>query len=210
MDGLYKAHSTDDYFDDFGLIVSDTQIHFMENGVTRVSRKLKLSPVLKMGALWMDKDIRLICGVADTLEKKRIGLQHTPSLEDNEGLYFPYPGKANVTFHQGSVPYSLDIMFIADDSVIQMETHTVVGSSNKWQCNGCDGVIEVNSGFCESKNVEVGDRIAFFATSEQDIVEYTKEAYEDSLLTEDDRRRQAENNYYKQQELSAFGDYYYE
>ena len=193
MNEIYKAHSTDDYFDDFGLVISDKKIHFMENGIARISKKLKLSPVVGMNILWMDKDIRAYCKMADTYEKKRVGLQSTKCLNEKEGLYFPYPGKSNVVFHQGSVSYPLDLIFLADDSIIKIEANTKVGSEDKWSCLECDGVIEVNGGFCKAYDAEVGDRIALFATSERDLVEYEQEKYADSLLDEEDRLHNTSN-----------------
>jgi len=159
---LYRSHSNTEYYEDFGLL-KNGEIHFYDNGVTKVSKNLKLSPVVRVDAYWVRKPIKSKCIVADTIDKKRMGLQNVPSLEQNQGMYFPYIRYSNVTFHQGSVPYSLDIIFIADEEIVDIKKNTKIGSRDKWSCNYIDGVIELNAGFCDFNNVQIGDDIMFIA-----------------------------------------------
>jgi uncharacterized membrane protein (UPF0127 family) len=120
----------------------------------------------------VEKDVKVSCDLADTDEKKRVGLQSYPTLPRSKGLYFPYPGCSDVTFHQGSVAYPLDLIFLRDSNIIQLELGTRVGGSDLWSCSDCDGVIEVNSGFCKKHNVQVGDQLILMAFSQADIDEY--------------------------------------
>jgi len=162
------------FVDDFGLLVEGPEpfIHMFENGVVRVNSSMRPVPVVKVKARWVDKDARLSCEVADTHEKKIRGLQMHTALGQNRGLFFPYAGPTDVTFHQGTVPFPLDIMFIREGSVIQIECNTKVGGSDRWSCKGCDSVIEVTAGFCKDKTIRVGDQLIFFAYSDQDIQAY--------------------------------------
>lgn len=162
------------YVDDFGLLVKGTSpyIHMYENGTVPLSDSMKPQQVVKVKARWVDKDAKLSCEVADTDEKKIRGLQMHTALESNRGLFFPYAGPTDVTFHQGTVPFPLDILFIREGSVIKIERNTKVGSSDHWSCKGCDSVIEVSAGFCSDKNIDVDDQLIFFAYSDQDIKAY--------------------------------------
>lgn len=180
---LFKSHSLD-FAEDFGLMAADrSNVHLYENGPQRCSKKLQLSPVVRVNALWLEKDLRVRCTVADTMEKKRIGLQwHRTPLIDGEGMYFPYEPFSEVTFHQGTVNYPLDLLFLCEDQIIQTEENTKVGGSDRWTCAECDGVVEVIGGWCSENGVEVGDRVFISAVSEQDLVDLEREKANDLLL----------------------------
>ncbi len=162
------------YADDFGLLVDGPEpyIHMMEMGPVRVSSSMKPVPVIKIKARWVERDVKVSCEVADTDAKKIKGLQMHTALKHDHGLYFPYAGQHDVTFHQGTVPFPLDIMFLREGKILQIESNTKVGGSDRWSCNGCDGVIEVSGGFCAHENVDVGDQMILFGYSEQDIKAY--------------------------------------
>jgi len=178
---LVKSHSNE-FLDEIGLISRDQHhIHFMDGNVIKNSIQLKLSPVVRVSARWMYKDVKLRCKIADTISKKRMGLQGCPSLAWDEGMYFPYSDYTDVTFHQGMVPYSLDIIFMRDFNIIGMEKKTKVGSSNKWECDSCDGVIEVNGGFCDIGEIQENDRVLINAVSERDVLELEEEYQNDRI-----------------------------
>ena len=169
---LVKSQSRT-YSEDYGLLVKGERphVHMFENGIVRLDAH-KFQPVVQVNARWMDKHVKVACSVADTEVKKRQGLQGCSILGQKEGMYFPYPGYSDVTFHQGEVPFSLDLIFIRDGIIIQRERDTKVGSNERWSCEGCDGVIEVNGGFCEEYEVDDGDRLVLFAFSQPDIAAY--------------------------------------
>jgi uncharacterized membrane protein (UPF0127 family) len=103
------------------------------------------------------------------------GLQPFKKLEEDEGMYFPYLPNSNVMFHQGTVRFPLDLIFLKDDCVLRIESNTKVGSNDQWYCNECCGVIEVSGGFCTDNDIEIGDRIAMCAVSEQDLKDTEEE-----------------------------------
>jgi len=170
---LVKSHSIA-LFDDFGL-KNGKSVHFYEEGIIKISNSLKLSPVVRINALWVHKRVAVKCEVADTPTKKRVGLQNKVSLDSHCGLFFPYPGRSEVNFHQGSVPFPLDILFLENNMVVQMEENTKIGSKERWNCKSCDVVIEVIGGFCKAHDVCKGDKISYFAISKQDEIELKKE-----------------------------------
>jgi uncharacterized membrane protein (UPF0127 family) len=178
---LVKSHYNE-YLDDVGLLSQDRQyVYFLDGTKIKASQRLKLSPVVRVNARWMDKDIRLQCRTADTVSKKRLGLQGSAQLGWREAMYFPYANYTDVTFHQGSVPYSLDLLFLRDARIVAIQKETEVGSSAKWCCQQCDGVLEVNGGFCDASAAAVGDKILINAVSEVDLVELEEERSADEL-----------------------------
>jgi uncharacterized membrane protein (UPF0127 family) len=176
---LVKAHS-EKYLEDFGLVegslcyLYDRFIYGDERGDNPGKgipvAKISSSPVVRVNAVWVNLPLKVRCAIADTTEKKIIGLQETKSLQDGEGMFFPYhPQGAKVAFHQGTVSFPLDVIFLKDSEIVQIEADTRVGSSENWTCRDCSGVIEVRAGYCFENDVNVGDRIAMFAVSERDL-----------------------------------------
>lgn len=171
--------------EDFGLVTPcGKYLQTFEAGTLELTATVRqsLSPVVRVNALWMEKDVYVKCDVASTLAEKKVGLQAYPHLEADEGLYFPYPGGASVTFHQGTVAYPLDLLFTHNGMVVKMEQNTKVGSKDRWSCSCCDGVIEVVGGFCKNNGVRAGDRLALFANSEQDVSDYSREQTFENII----------------------------
>jgi uncharacterized membrane protein (UPF0127 family) len=193
---LYKTHS-EKYLEDFGLLVDREHINLFENGLVRVSKKLQLSPVLRVNALWVLKDLRLCCEIAATDEAKKVGLQGHKRLEDDSALFFPYAGYTDVTFHQGNVSFPLDVIFMRDDEIVHIEADTRVGSKDRWSCKACTAVIETNAGFCFEKDVNVGDRVALSAVSQYDVEAVAEENRKEAFLEEDRFVAYNDNDYYE-------------
>jgi len=172
---LIKAHNSIVYLEDFGL-TDGHDVFLYENGTVEFE-KICSSPVVRVNALWVDKPVKIKCRLADTEVKKRRGLQNVKKLGKNEGMFFPYFPEGDVTFHQGSVEYPLDIIFLNKDSkIIKIKERTKVGSEDKFYCKKCACVIEVLGGFCWKNKIKKGDSVALGAISELDVEEFEKEA----------------------------------
>jgi len=181
---LVKLHARQ-FEEDYGLLINwdgPPHVHMFEAGVVRLTDDLKPVPVTHVTAMWLDKSIKVHCDVADTLEKKRVGLQNYDCLPEDCGLYFPYPGYHDVVFHQGSVKFPLDLLFLKDSVVSKVQRNTQVNSKERWGCRNCDGVIEVNGGFCDLNEVSPGDKIAIFAFSEIDDRNLEHERRSDNIV----------------------------
>jgi uncharacterized membrane protein (UPF0127 family) len=191
---LVKAHVRD-YSDEYGWlhedvgIASDDGITFLSRGFVEMTPRMsnKLSPVKHVHWMWMDRNIQVKCKVAATRQEKITGLQSYIGLRRDEGLYFPYPGGADVSMHQGSVKFPLDIIFLQENEVVHCVENTRVGSKDIWSCKDCDGVIEVNAGFVEANGIDFGDELTFFAISEKDLTDFQQDQRE----IEAERRRDA-------------------
>jgi len=180
---LVKVHNSRSYLEDFGLIEGNA-VHFLENGPVQLS-KVTVSQVVRVNALWVNKDIKVRCHIADTQEKKVKGLKGFRKLESSEGMYFPYKNCRAVSMHQGGVKFPLDILFLRDGNIVQIEENTRVGSTEFWTCQYCTGVIEVPGGFCKQNHVDIYDRVALCAVSEQDIEDLGKQLPFDESEEED-------------------------
>jgi len=66
---------------------------------------------------------------------------------------------------------------------MDVEERTRVGSSDRWSCSHCDGVLELNGGWCEENEVCLGDKIALFALTQRDLDEMEAERKADSFLS---------------------------
>lgn len=166
---LFKSHN-DTYLEDYGLL-RDNKVFLLEANKRVSYRPNNFSKVIRLKAIWMDRDVRISCDIADTNEKKKAGLQGYKKLGRNNGLYFPYEPYTDVSFHQGSVAFPLDIIFFEDEYVVDIVENTKVGSSESWSCECCSSVIEVNGGFVKANSIEIGDRVLFCAVSERDLEE---------------------------------------
>lgn len=178
---LVKAHATD-FVQEFGFLLDGNRVRFMDGTVVRASRQLCLSPVRRVIARWMEREARVCCTVADTPSQRITGLQGHAGLAVDEGMYFPYQDYMNVTFHQGSVPFGLDIVFLRDSHVVRVQADTQVGSSDKWCCADCDGVIEVNARYCAQHGIQEDDRILLSAVSDTDLAEMEQQRVADATL----------------------------
>jgi len=179
---LLKSHSLN-YSEDFGLLAPDGQtVTLYEAGSVPNIKKNHFSHVARVNALWVERDVKIRCALADTPEKKKIGLQRHKALDEDCGLYFPYEPFTDVTFHQGSVPFSLDLIFLCDGQIIQLEENTRVGHDDRWSCEECDGVIEVSGGWCLNNDVAIGERVLLSAVSKRDLKELEEEKEADISL----------------------------
>jgi len=94
--------------------------------------------------------------VAENDLEARIGLSNVESMEDNEGMLFPFEEEAQYEFTMAETPIDLDIIFINDDGVVTKvvgckayEKEPVIGIAKD--------VLELNI----NSGVEDGDYVEF-------------------------------------------------
>lgn len=110
--------------------------------------------------------------VADTLHKKYVGLSHTESLADSEGMLFVHRSARNRTYAMRGMPMGIDIVFIDSDhritAIHSADAPTSVWERHVWydRYRGYGKwVLEVPAGWTAAHNVSVGDRVYWEETT---------------------------------------------
>jgi uncharacterized membrane protein (UPF0127 family) len=103
--------------------------------------------------------------VAETVMQKAAGLEVKESINESEGMFFPFDPPENVTFHMGKVKFPIDIMFLVNDGN-KMKVGKVVhniepGSDERWSFQKASAVLEVAGGMCATADIEVDSVCSF-------------------------------------------------
>jgi len=99
--------------------------------------------------------------VADTADTKVAGLEIVESLQENEGMLFPF-NNTHVTFHMGKVQYPIDILFVKKTSnkyVVSKIIHNAQpGCQEMWSNSNVDAVLEISGGQCRKYGISIGSK----------------------------------------------------
>jgi uncharacterized protein len=105
--------------------------------------------------------IRVSVEIADTDEKRALGLMYRQELPESHGMLFFFPRQELQSFWMKNTPLSLDIIFIdATRTIVSIAANTTP-FSEKLLPSGkpAQFVLEVNGGFCQRHGVAVGNRV---------------------------------------------------
>jgi len=101
--------------------------------------------------------------IADTDKLRYNGLSNRDELCKNCGMLFTWEDKLERTFVMRDMNFSLDIIFINDDKIINISKNAVPeGSDYKIKYSSelpVNYVLEVNAGFCDKNNIKEEDNI---------------------------------------------------
>lgn len=104
--------------------------------------------------------------IANTPELKYQGLSGRKSLCANCGMLFIFKNKTRPTFVMRQMYFPLDIIWIEDDSIKQIDKNLSPEGEqpiNFYQSQeDVNYVLEVNAGYSDKNNIKVGDKIEFF------------------------------------------------
>jgi len=109
------------------------------------------------------KGIHVTVELADTPEKRRLGLMYRKDLKEGQGMLFLFLKEEPLTFWMKNTPLSLDIIFINHARQIVSIVEEATPYSEKPLPSGkpAQFVLEVLAGFCQRQGVEVGDQMEF-------------------------------------------------
>lgn len=104
-------------------------------------------------------DIRI--EVADTDEKKQVGLMFRTSLDDGYGMLFPYPKPQEISMWMRNTYVSLDMVFIRADGIVhRVERNTEPMSEKIIASNGpAAAVLELKAGAAAHYQIVPGSKI---------------------------------------------------
>lgn len=104
---------------------------------------------------------------AETLTQKYVGLGHTDSLSDDDGMLFTFNSSQQRTISMRGMSFPLDIIYIGEDGRITKITSAdnpegVVEAFTYESVSGNGvAVLEVRRGWAEKHNVTEGDRVTW-------------------------------------------------
>jgi len=127
------------------------------------------------------EDGRIVCErvvVADRAYRRMRGLLGRKYLRQGEGMVL----RPGWSIHTAFMRFPIDVVFLDADQVV-IKTEHDVGSWKTVSCRGAREVVELASGECRRRGLEVGDRVAWASRSAVDArVEGAAGAREDDDL----------------------------
>ena len=108
----------------------------------------------------------VLAAIADTGEKKRLGLSAAESMPADGGMLFPYDDVSEHTYIMPNMSFGLDIIFADADGVITAihnapEPGPDENGANQRYTGRGQYVFEVNYEWSADNNVTVGDQLIF-------------------------------------------------
>jgi uncharacterized membrane protein (UPF0127 family) len=102
--------------------------------------------------------------VADTFQKRYVGLSNTESLDNDEGMLFVHDSAGNHSYVMRDMAFPIDIVFIAPDGTITTIHHAPVepnasGSELTRYRGYGQYVLEVPYGYTNETGIETGDTV---------------------------------------------------
>lgn len=101
--------------------------------------------------------------VAGTPLQQYLGLSNRESLCSNCGMLFVFPNKTEQIFVMRNMKFSLDIVFIDDDKIINIERNLIPeGESPKREYSSLapvNRVLELPGGYATQNNIKAGDSL---------------------------------------------------
>jgi len=109
------------------------------------------------------KDKKIILEIADTEPKRAQGLMYRDELEKNNGMIFIFERPQRVNFWMKNVKIPLDIIFIRNDRAVNIYRNVSPCRSDYCEIYPSETItdyaIELNSGFCDTNNIKIGEKI---------------------------------------------------
>lgn len=139
------------------------------NSPSKVSEVSPIKPTSIPLAIAKIGDVSIPIEIADTPEKRSLGLGHRNSLPADQGMLFVFgEGKRPVRFWMKGMEFPLDMLFISDGKVFQIVANAqpepgVSDLNLKAYISEepVDYVLEVNGGFAEKHGIKKGDSFSF-------------------------------------------------
>lgn len=112
-------------------------------------------------------DTEIFVEIAKTIEEKAKGLSERTNLPENQGMIFIFPYKTYPSFWMIDMKIPLDIIWISDNTIIQIDENIQPPESSTkneelplYKPSGAiNYVLEVNAGFSQKMGIAVGDNV---------------------------------------------------
>jgi len=100
--------------------------------------------------------------IADTQEKRRVGLMRTESLENGSGMLFVHPREGSYTYHMRNMSFDIDIIFVDAAGMVTRIHHASApdpGEESDTYTGTGKYVLEVPRGYANATGIETGARV---------------------------------------------------
>lgn len=111
---------------------------------------------------------KFIVEVADTPQKRSIGLSEKKELGKSQGMLFLFDQKRTYHFWMKDMSFPIDIIWISQDTIVDITENVPVPDTEDDNLlpryspkSPVDRVLEVNAGLVEKLEIKVGDKITF-------------------------------------------------
>lgn len=108
--------------------------------------------------------IEVAAEIADTPEKRALGLSGREELRENEGMIFIFPEEGHRQFWMKEMNFALDIIWLGEDKKVIDITKGARPESYPERFSPsmpAKYVLEVNSGFADRHKIKIGDYAEF-------------------------------------------------
>lgn len=112
-------------------------------------------------------DIGLLADIADTPEKKSLGLGVRDSMGEGEAMLFPFDVEGRHSFWMHGMKFPIDIIWLNSDKTVVHIEHSLEPCPNSLQCPSYNPdvdakyVLETVAGFSEKRGVVEGTKADF-------------------------------------------------
>lgn len=111
--------------------------------------------------------------IADTPEKRELGLQYRRELNEDRGMIFLFPNERPLSFWMKNTPIPLDIIFIGSDRrIVGIVQETVPFSLASLSVAApSQFVLEIKGGLSRQEGIAAGDAVRFEGISMERVQE---------------------------------------
>ena len=99
--------------------------------------------------------------IADTEYERELGLMNRKEMAENQGMLFIFPKQDMLSFWMRNTLISLDMIFVNQQkTIVTIHRNTKILSDQSYATSQpARYVVEVDAGFCDKHNIQVGDTI---------------------------------------------------
>ncbi|OQA17057.1 MAG: hypothetical protein BWY64_02284 [bacterium ADurb.Bin363] len=141
------------------ILMGNCKGDFISSQITTPSPRPTVAIVFEKKTIAV-KNIPLIVEIADTPEKRQVGLMYRESLDENQGMLFIFPRPDMYSFWMKNTLIPLSIAFIEEDGIIKqiedMEPGIETSHTSDFHVKYA---LEVNKGWFNKNHIKTGDKV---------------------------------------------------
>jgi len=129
-----------------------------------LSFKYNLRPAPGLKTLYIN-DSKILVELADTDQKRALGLSGKDSLPENQGMLFIFSQPDYYSFWMKDMRFALDFIWINAHNVVQINQNIKPVDFQPPESlrsnQPVDAVLEINAGMAQKLNIKIGDKVKY-------------------------------------------------